>query len=56
VGHSKGSPKGKVYSHESYIKNTKRSQKNDIMLHPKLPEKQEAKPKTDRRKNNKNKG
>jgi hypothetical protein len=44
MGHRKGSPKS------AYIKNTERSQINDLMLHLKLLEKQEqAKPKTSRR-------
>jgi hypothetical protein len=48
-GHSKGSAKGKVYSHECYIK-TEKSQINDLVLQLKLLEKQEqAKPKTSRR-------
>jgi hypothetical protein len=33
-GHSKGSPKRKVYSHECIYKMTERSQINDLMLHP----------------------
>jgi hypothetical protein len=41
MGHSKGSPNGKVYSHDAYIKRTERSQINDLMLHLKLLEKQE---------------
>jgi hypothetical protein len=50
VGHSKGSPKRKVYSHECIIKRSERSQINNLMLHLKLLEKQEqAKPKTSRR-------
>jgi hypothetical protein len=36
--HSKGSPKGKVYSHECIYKNTERAQVNDLMLHLKLLE------------------
>jgi hypothetical protein len=51
MGHSKGSPKRKVYSHECiYIKRTERSQINNLMLHLKLLEKQkQAKPKTSRK-------
>jgi hypothetical protein len=50
MGHSKGSPKRKVYSHGTYIKRTERSQINDLMLHLNLLGKQEqAKPKTSRR-------
>jgi hypothetical protein len=50
MGHSKGSPERKVYSHSAYIKRTERSQINDLMLHLKLLEKQEqANPKTSRR-------
>jgi hypothetical protein len=48
-GHSKGSPKRKVYSH-AYIRRTERSQINKLMLHLNFLEKQEqAKPKTSRR-------
>jgi hypothetical protein len=51
MGHSKGSPKRKVYSHGAYIKRTEKSQINDLMLHLILLEKEEqAKPKTRRRK------
>jgi hypothetical protein len=56
MGHSKGSPKRKVYSHECVHQkkkkkqNTERSQINDLRLHLKLLEKQEqAKPKASRR-------
>jgi hypothetical protein len=41
MGHSKCSPKRKVYSHSAYVKRTERSQINDLMLHLKLLEKQE---------------
>jgi hypothetical protein len=42
--------KQKFTAMNAYIKNTERSQINDLMLHLKLPEKQEqAKPKTSRR-------
>jgi hypothetical protein len=50
MGHSKGSPKRKVYSHKCINKRTERSEINDIMLQVKLLEKQEqANPKTSRR-------
>jgi hypothetical protein len=50
MGHSKGSPKRKVYSHGAYTKRPERSQINDLMLHLKLLEKQEqANPNTNRR-------
>jgi hypothetical protein len=50
MGHSKGSPKRKVYSHECDIQRSERSQINDLILHLKLLEKQEqANPKTSRR-------
>jgi hypothetical protein len=50
MGHSEGRAKGKVYSYECLHKSTERSQKNDLMLHLKLLEKQEqAKSKTNRR-------
>jgi hypothetical protein len=49
MGHSKGSAKGKFIAISAYIKNTKRSQINYLMLHLKLLEKQEPKPKTTRR-------
>jgi hypothetical protein len=41
MGHSNDSPKRKVYSHDAYIKRTKRSQINGLMLNLKLLEKQE---------------
>jgi hypothetical protein len=41
MGHSKGSPKRKVYSDDAYIKRTEKSQINNLMLHLKLIEKQE---------------
>jgi hypothetical protein len=48
--YSKSSTKRKIYSHAAYIKNTERSQINNLMLHLKLLEKQEkAEPKTSRR-------
>jgi hypothetical protein len=43
MGHSKGSPKRKVYSHESYIKRTEQSQINNLMLHLKLLKKNKHK-------------
>jgi hypothetical protein len=50
MGHSKGSPKSKVYTMSAYIKRTERSQINDLTLQLKLLEKQEqANPKTSRR-------
>jgi hypothetical protein len=50
MGHSKGSHERKVYTHECNIKKTERSQINDLMIHLKLPEKQEqANHKTNRR-------
>jgi hypothetical protein len=45
MGHSKGSPKRKVYSHSAHIKRIKRAEINEVMLHLKLLEK----PKTSRR-------
>jgi hypothetical protein len=43
-------PRGKIIAMSGYIKRTERSQINDLMLHPKLLEKQEqANPKTSRR-------
>jgi hypothetical protein len=49
MGHSKGSPERKVYSHECIFKKTERSQISDLMLHHKLLEKQQkANPKTNR--------
>jgi hypothetical protein len=51
MGHSKGSPRGKIIAMSAYIKRTERSQISDLMLHLKLLEKQEqANPKTNRRK------
>jgi hypothetical protein len=51
MGHSRGSPERKVYSHGAYIKRTERSQINDLTLQLKLLEKQEqTNPKTNRRK------
>jgi hypothetical protein len=48
--YSKGSHRGKFIAMSAYIKNTERSQLNDLMLHRKLLEKQEqAKPKSSRR-------
>jgi hypothetical protein len=48
MGHSKGCPKRKVYSHKT--KRSERSQVNDLILQLKLLEKQEqANPKTSRR-------
>jgi hypothetical protein len=42
--------RGKFIAINTYIQRTERSQINDLMLHLKLPEKQEqAKPKTSRR-------
>jgi hypothetical protein len=41
--------RGKVIAMNAYIKRTKRSQINDLMLYLKLLEKQEAKPNTSRR-------
>jgi hypothetical protein len=38
MGHSKGSPKRKVYTMTAYIKRSERSQINDLMLHLKLLE------------------
>jgi hypothetical protein len=50
MGHSKGSPRGKIRAMIANIKRTERSQINDPMLHLKLLEKQEqANPKTSRR-------
>jgi hypothetical protein len=50
MGHSKGCPKRKVYSHCAYIKRTEQSQLNDLILQLKLLEKQEQEnPKTSRR-------
>jgi hypothetical protein len=40
---------GTVYSMSAYIKKTERSQINDLMIHLKLLEKQQANPKTNRR-------
>jgi hypothetical protein len=49
--------RGKFIPVNAYIKNTERSQINDLMLHLKLLEKQEkAKPKTSKRRHNKSKG
>jgi hypothetical protein len=46
MGHSKGSPKRKVYGMSAYIKRTERSQINDIILYLKALEKEEqVKPK-----------
>jgi hypothetical protein len=51
MGHSKGSPERKAYSHGAYIKRTERSQINNLILQVKLQEKQEqASPKTSKRK------
>jgi hypothetical protein len=48
MGHSKGSPKSKVYRDECKYKRTKRCQINDLQL--KIPKIQEqANPKTSRR-------
>jgi hypothetical protein len=48
--YSKGSHRGKFIAMSAYIKNTERSQLNDLMLHRKLLEKlEQAKPKTSRR-------
>jgi hypothetical protein len=41
MGHSKGSPKRKFIAMTAYIKNTEKSQINNLMLHIKLLEKQE---------------
>jgi hypothetical protein len=41
MGHNKGSPKLNFTAMSAYIKNTERSQINDLMLHFKLLEKQE---------------
>jgi hypothetical protein len=41
MGHSKGSPERKIYSHECIYKRRERSEINDIMLHLKLLEKEE---------------
>jgi hypothetical protein len=41
LGHSKCTPKKNVYSHDAYIKNTRRSKINDLMLYLKFLEKQE---------------
>jgi hypothetical protein len=47
MGHSKDSPERKVIAMSACIKKTERSQINDLMIHPKLLEKQEqANPKT----------
>jgi hypothetical protein len=51
MGHCKGSPDRKVYSHECIYQRTERSQINDLTLQLKLLEKQEqTNPKTSRRK------
>jgi hypothetical protein len=51
MGHSKGSPERKIYTMSAYIKKTKRSEINDLMIHLKIIEKQEqANLKTNRRK------
>jgi hypothetical protein len=48
--------RGKFVAMSAYIKRAVRSQINDLMLHLKLLEKEEqANPKTNRKKNNKNK-
>jgi hypothetical protein len=50
VGHKKTVLRGKIIAISAYIKNTERSQLNDLMLHLRLQEKQEqAKPKISRR-------
>jgi tRNA splicing ligase len=50
MGHSKGSPNRKVYSHEYMYRKHRKISNNDLMLYLKLLEKQEqAKPKTSRR-------
>jgi hypothetical protein len=56
-GYSKGRPKGKFIATNAYIKNTERSQINNLLLHLQLLEKQEhVKPKTSKRtEKNKNK-
>jgi hypothetical protein len=41
--------RGKFIAINEYIKNTERSQINDLMLHLKLLEKEQAKPKTSRK-------
>jgi hypothetical protein len=58
MGHNKGSPKRKVYSHSAYIKRTERSQINDLMLHLKLLDKKRTSKSQNKQKerNNKNKG
>jgi hypothetical protein len=42
----KGVVRGKIITMSAYIRRTERSQTNDLMLHLKLIEKQELKPKT----------
>jgi hypothetical protein len=50
MGHRKGSPERKVYSHECIFKKTERSQISDLIVHHKLLEKQQkANPKINRR-------
>jgi hypothetical protein len=50
MGHSKAVLRGKFIVTSAYVKNTERSQINDIMLHFKCLEKQErTKPQTSRR-------
>jgi hypothetical protein len=56
MGHRKAVVRGKFVAMSAYIKRAVRSQINDLMLHLKLLEKEEqANPKTNRKKNNKNK-
>jgi hypothetical protein len=50
MGHSKGILRGKFIVMSAYIKRTERSQINDLMLHLKLEEEEQAKPKTSTRK------
>jgi hypothetical protein len=50
MGHSKGRPRGKVYSHECIYLNKRKISINDLILHLKLLEKEEqAELKTSRR-------
>jgi hypothetical protein len=50
MGHSKAVLRGKFMAMSAYIKRTERCQVNDLMLYPKLVEKQkQAEPKTSRR-------
>jgi hypothetical protein len=49
MGHSKGVLRGKFTVMNAHIKNTEQSQINDLMVHLKLPDKQEqGKPKIGR--------